>query len=104
MNKESTCGFVFALPFTIGFLMFLLVPMLMSLYYSFCDYNILTPAKFSGLGNYIKMFTGDVTFKHSLKATFYFAFVSVPLKLVFALIVAMILEKNSRMSGFYRAA
>ena len=104
MNKESTCGFVFALPFTIGFLMFLLVPMLMSLYYSFCDYNILTPAKFSGLGNYVKMFTGDVTFKHSLKATFYFAFVSVPLKLVFALIVAMILEKNSKMSGFYRAA
>lgn len=104
MNKESTCGFVFALPFTIGFLLFLLVPMLISLYYSFCDYNILTPAKFTGLGNYIKMFTGDETFRHSLKATFYFAFVSVPLKLVFALIVAMILEKNSRMSGFYRAA
>ena len=104
MNKESTCGFVFALPFTIGFLLFLLVPMLISLYYSFCDYNILTPAKFAGLGNYIKMFTGDETFRHSLKATFYFAFVSVPLKLVFALIVAMILEKNSRMSGFYRAA
>lgn len=104
MNKESTCGFVFALPFTIGFLLFLLVPMLMSLYYSFCDYNILTPARFSGLNNYIKMFTGDETFLHSLKATFYFAFVSVPLKLVFALIVAMILEKNSKMSGFYRAA
>ena len=104
MNKESTSGFVFALPFTIGFLMFLLVPMAISLYYSFCDYNILTPPKFIGLGNYIKMFTGDKTFLHSLKATFYFAFVSVPLKLVFALIVAMILEKNSRMSGFYRAA
>ena len=104
MNKESTCGFVFALPFTIGFLLFLLVPMLISLYYSFCDYNILTPAKFTGVSNYIKMFTGDETFLHSLKATFYFAFVSVPLKLVFALIVAMILEKNSKMSGFYRAA
>jgi multiple sugar transport system permease protein len=104
INKESTSGFIFALPFIIGFLMFLLVPMLMSLYYSFCDYNILTPPKFTGFSNYVRMFTGDETFIHSLKATFYFAFVSVPLKLIFALIVAMILEKNSKMSGFYRAA
>ncbi|HEY9575932.1 MAG TPA: sugar ABC transporter permease [Lachnospiraceae bacterium] len=104
INEESTSGFVFSLPFTIGFVMFLLVPMLMSLYYSFCEYNILTPAKFTGLNNYIKIFTNDKTFLNSLKATFYFAFVSVPLKLIFALIVALILEKNSRMSGFYRAA
>ena len=40
----------------------------------------------------------------SIKVTFYFAFVSVPLKLLFALIVALLLLKNSRMSGFYRAA
>ncbi|MCR5671008.1 MAG: sugar ABC transporter permease [Butyrivibrio sp.] len=103
LNKESTTGFVFAFPFIVGFLLFLIVPMLISLYYSFCDYNILSPAKFTGLDNYIKMF-GDETFLHSLKATFYFAFVSVPLKLIFALIVALILEKNSKMSGFYRAA
>lgn len=103
-NKEGTSGFVFALPFIIGFLLFLVVPMAMSLYYSLCEYDILTEPKFIGFDNYVKMFTDDETFLHSLKATFYFAFVSVPLKLVFALIVALILEKNSVMSGFYRAA
>lgn len=77
--------------------------MIISMYYSFCDYNILSPAKFSGLANYKKMITDD-TFWLSLKVTFYFAFVSVPLKLIFALFVAMLLLKNSKLSGFYRAA
>lgn len=92
------------MPFIIGFIMFLAVPMGLSFYYSFCDYNILTPAKLSGVGNYIKMFTGDKTFWASVKATFYFAFVSVPLRLIFALIVAMILFRQTKMTGIYRAA
>ena len=49
LNKESSAGVVFCLPFIIGFFVFLLVPMGISLYYSFCDYNILSPAKFVGL-------------------------------------------------------
>lgn len=104
LNKESSAGVIFCLPFIIGFLMFLIVPMGISLYYSFCDYNILSPAKFVGFQNYIKMFTGDETFWKSFKATMYFALVSVPLRLVFALIVAMILVKPTKMTGFYRAA
>lgn len=104
INKESSAGVIFCLPFIIGFFMFLIVPMGISLYYSFCDYNILSPAKFVGVQNYIKMFTGDETFWKSFKATVYFALVSVPLRLVFALLVAMILVKPTKMTGFYRAA
>ena len=104
MNKESSAGIVFCLPFIIGFLLFLIVPMGLSLYYSFCDYDILSPPRFTGLDNYIEMFTADETFWQSLKATFYFAFVSVPLRLIFALIVAMILVKPTKLTGFYRAA
>lgn len=78
--------------------------MILSLYYSFCDYNILSPAQFVGPKNYITIFTNDKTFVNSIKATMYFAFVSVPLKLLFALIVALILEKSTKMTGFYRAA
>ena len=74
-----------------------------SLYYSFCDYDILSPPVFTGLKNFISMFQ-DETFFKTLKVTFFFAFVSVPLKLLFALIVAMLLLENSKMSGFYRAA
>lgn len=104
MNKEKTAGVVFCLPFIIGFIMFLIVPMAISFYYSFCDYNILSPPKFTGLDNYVKMFTGDEVFWKSFKATLYFALVSVPLRLIFALIVALILVKPTKLTGFYRAA
>ena len=103
LSKESVAGVLFTLPFTIGFLLFMLVPMGISLYYSFCDYDILSPPVFTGLKNFISMFQ-DETFFKTLKVTFFFAFVSVPLKLLFALIVAMLLLENSNMSGFYRAA
>lgn len=104
LNKEKTAGVVFCLPFIIGFIMFLIVPMGISLYYSFCDYNILSPPKFTGIDNYVKMFTGDEVFWRSFKATLYFALVSVPLRLIFALIVALILVKPTKLTGFYRAA
>lgn len=103
LSKESVAGVLFTLPFTIGFLLFMIVPMGISLYYSFCDYDILSPPVFAGLKNFISMFQ-DETFFKTLKVTFFFAFVSVPLKLLFALIVAMLLLENSKMSGFYRAA
>jgi len=103
LNSKSMAGVLFTLPFTIGFLLFMVVPMGISLYYSFCDYNILSPPVFSGVKNFINMLQ-DKTFYQSLKVTFFFAFVSVPLKLLFALLVAMLLLKNSKMSGFYRAA
>lgn len=41
LTKESSAGVLFTLPFTVGFLMFMIVPMGISLYYSFCEYNIL---------------------------------------------------------------
>ena len=103
LSKESVAGVLFTLPFTIGFLLFMIVPMGISLYYSFCDYDILSPPVFTGLKNFISMFQ-DETFFKTLKVTFFFAFVSVPLKILFALIVAMLLLENSKMSGFYRAA
>ena len=103
LSKESVAGVLFTLPFTIGFLLFMIVPMGISLYYWYCDYDILSPPVFTGLKNFISMFQ-DETFFKTLKVTFFFAFVSVPLKLLFALIVAMLLLENSKMSGFYRAA
>ena len=103
MNQENTAGIIFTLPFTIGFLVFMLVPMIISLYYSFCDYDILSAPVFTGLKNYQTMM-GDETFFTTVKVTFFFALVSVPLKLVFALMVAMLLLRNSKIAGFYRAA
>lgn len=104
LYEDNVAGFICTLPFVIGFLMFLIVPMGISLYYSFCDYDILSPPEWIGPVNYIKIFTADKTFIKSVLVTFYFAFVSVPLRLVFALFVAMLLLKNTKLSGFYRAA
>ena len=104
MSKKSTAGVIFALPFVIGFLAFLLVPMGMSLYYSFCDYNIISPPVFVGPKNYIRMFASDETFWNSIKSTLYFAAVSVPLRLIFALAIAMILSKTTKATAVYRAA
>ena len=102
MSREDTAGYIFTLPFTLGFLFFMVVPMGISLYYSFCDYNILSAPEFVGLKNYADMMQ-DATFWQTIRVTFFFAVVSVPLKLIFALLVAMLLLKNSRMSGIYRA-
>lgn len=103
MNNERTAGMIFTMPFTIGFLLFMIVPMGISLYYSFCSYDILSPPVFTGLQNFKTMFA-DETFYKSIKVTFFFAFVSVPLRLLFALIVAMMLLKSTKLTGFYRAA
>ncbi len=102
LNTESTAGVICILPFSIGFLVFLIVPMCISLYYAFCDYNIYSPPVFTGLKNLQRMFT-DATFFKALSVTFKFAFISVPLRLIFALIVALLLYKSTKMTGVYRA-
>lgn len=91
------------MPFTVGFFAFLIVPMLISLYYSFCDYNILSPPVWSGLNNFVRMFSDDPKFYQSLGVTFYYSFASVPLRLVFALMVALILNRPGKITPFYRA-
>ena len=101
LNKESTVGFLFVLPFLAGLLMFMIVPMIISLYYSFCKYNILSPPVFIGLDNFKNMMV-DSLFWKSTGVTFAYAFISVPLKLIFALMVAMLLLKTTKVSGFYR--
>ena len=104
LNQEHVAGVVCTSPFIIGFLLFLVVPMMLSGYYSFCDYDILSAPKWVGLKNFINIFTADAKFVKSIGVTFYFALVSVPLRLVFALIVAMILLKNTKLTGLYRSA
>ena len=103
IHKESVAGYVFISPFIFGFMVFTLIPIVASFILSFTDYDILSEPKFVGIENYVKMFTSDAKFLKALKVTFFYAAVSVPLRLVMALIVAMILKRESKLSGFYRA-
>jgi len=101
-QNDNLAAMTFALPFIIGFLAFLVVPMIVSFYYSLTDFNLLRDPRFVGLDNFRRML-GDERLMRSLRATFYFAFTSVPLRLVFALAVAMLLLKSTKMMGIYRA-
>ena len=103
LNQEHVAGLVCTSPFIIGLFAFLLIPMGMSLYYSLCNYSVLSTPTFAGFKNYVNAFTADPLFWTSMKVTFFFALVSVPLRLVFALIVAL-LQKTSKANAFYRAA
>ena len=103
LDAETKAGLAFTSPFIIGFLLFMIVPMMISLYYSLCDYNILSAPVFVGLKNYIKMFSDEVFFK-TIGVTFFYALISVQLRLAFELLVAMLLFNSSRLTAFYRAA
>lgn len=102
LNKESVAGYVFILPFIIGFLAFSAIPILISLYLSFTEYDVLGTAKFIGIDNYVRMFTDDAKVWKTFGVTFFYAIVSVPLKLVMALLVAMLFVKNTRFTSFMR--
>ncbi|MCL1948227.1 MAG: hypothetical protein FWF59_00610, partial [Turicibacter sp.] len=81
-NNENTVGYVFAAPFILGFLAFTLVPMLLSLYYSFTNFNLRSEPTWIGLENYIRLFQ-DTRFLNSVWVTLRFVIVSVPLRLAF---------------------
>lgn len=101
---DKYAGYVFLLPWLIGFLGLTLVPMCMSLYYSFTNYNLLSAPKLVGTANYVKMFTSDYHFMNALKVTFIYVFASVPLQLLVSLILAFVLNKGVKGLSFFRAA
>lgn len=100
--ENNTVGYVFALPFIIGFLAFTLVPILVSVYYSVTDYKLGQEPVFIGMKNYIDLFF-DARFLNSVKVTLIYVAFSVPTKLIFALFVAYLLTQNRRGVTFYRS-
>ncbi|RZT02382.1 carbohydrate ABC transporter permease [Cuneatibacter caecimuris] len=103
-DNEGLAGYIFIGPWLLGFMLFMLIPILLSIYFAFAKYDLLSPPEWAGLQNFINLFTKDRLFYQALKVTFSFALISVPLRLIFALFVAMILNRKSKMIAFYRAA
>ena len=102
LNNDNTVGYLFALPFILSFTLLTLVPMALSLYYSFCTYTIGSSPSWVGIGNFFSL-AHDATFGNSILVTLQYVVIGVPLKLVFALLIAMLLTKPTRAQGFYRA-
>lgn len=120
--RRNAVAYVFLTPWLLGFFVLTLYPMLYSLWLSFTDYDFTKPdsTQWIGLGNYLKMFgpvfglsqfttsTGEVMradpyYLRSLSVTFTYVFAAVPLKLIFALAVAMLMNQKLRWIPFYRA-
>lgn len=101
--KRSRVGFLYVLPWFIGFLLFTCYPFFASLYYSFTDYNILSEASFVGLDNYKALFS-DKEFLDTMGATFKYVIMTVPLKLAFALFIAFVLNFKLKGINFFRTA
>lgn len=96
-------GYLFLLPWLIGFFGLTIGPILTSLYLSFTDFDLLTSPDWVGADNYVRMFTNDPKFAASMRVTFVFVIFSVPLKLAFALGVALLLNRGMKGLPLYRA-
>jgi oligogalacturonide transport system permease protein len=94
-------GLLYISPWLLGFLIFQLYPFIASFFYSFTSYNLMKSASFVGLSNYAKIFS-DPMFIQSLKVTFAYVFMVVPGKLIFALLIALILNMKIRGIGIFR--
>ena len=96
-------GFLFIVPWLIGFLVFKVYPFASSLYYSFTNYDLFTGITKTGLMNYQKIFT-DEDIIRAFAVTFKYAIFDVPLKLAFALFIAYILNFKLKGVNFFRTA
>jgi len=101
--SRALVAYSFLIPWLIGFLGLTLGPTLASLYLSFTNFDLLQDPQVIGLANYQRIFTNDVKFWHSMQVTFTYVVLAVPLKLAFALGLAMVLNRGIAGLPIYRA-
>jgi len=102
-QSPGRAAYLFLLPWLIGFFGLTLGPALASLYLSFTDFDLLRDPRWIGLANYERIFTTDAKFATSMNVTFSYVALAVPLKLCFALAIAMMLNRGIAGLPLYRA-
>lgn len=100
-RSRHVTGYLFIAPFVISFLAFIVIPIMASIYLSFTKYDLLSAPVFNGISNFGAMFHDEIFWK-AFSVTFQYAFISVPLRLVFALLVAMLFTRKAKVVGIYR--
>jgi multiple sugar transport system permease protein len=101
-KKEALWFYLLILPWLIGFFTLTLGPMIYSFVLSLTNWDLFTTPKFISLKNYISLFTTDKIFWKTVFNTLYYAFISVPLGLLFSLFISYFLNRPVRGSTFYR--
>jgi multiple sugar transport system permease protein len=100
--RTGRAGYLFLIPWMLGVVLITVVPMLASLYLSFTNYRLGGTPEWAGLANYRRMIS-DPTFAASAVVTAKYVFISVPLQLGFALLVAVTLNRGVRGLALYRS-
>lgn len=106
-KQENTfAGYLFASPWIVGFLIFVIVPMGFSLYWSFTDYRVISnqPANWVGFDNYTQLILKDSGFRASIINTLYLTAIGLPLQMAAALFLAVMLSQNMRGERIFRMA
>ena len=101
-GRDNRAGYLFLLPWLVGLVVITIGPMIASLYLSFTDYSLIEAPKWVGLANFTHMLH-DPRLHQSLRVTFTYVLVGVPLQLIVALAIAVLLDKGMRGLAFYRS-
>jgi oligogalacturonide transport system permease protein len=104
LTRMNNAAYLYLLPWLVGTVVLQLYPFVISFYYALCDYNPLRKPGFSGIGNYIELFTKDAEFWISLRVTLLYVIYTVPFKLLMSLFIAMLLNKAKKGIGILRTA
>ncbi len=105
-QQNTYAGYLFAAPWIIGFLIFVVVPLAFSLYWSFTDYRVTAneAPNWVGLTNYSKLLLNDDGFRASVVNTLYLTVLGLPLQLGVALLLAVLLNQKTRGERVFRMA
>jgi ABC-type sugar transport system permease subunit len=95
-------GLLFASPYLAGFAVFMLYPLAASIYFSFCQYNVILPPAPVGLQNFRELFFEDQRFWTALYNTCYYTLFAVPLSLGVSVGLAMLLHQKVRGLAVFR--
>ena len=102
-NKKNLTIFAFTSPWIIGFLSFGIYPIIISFYYSLCQYDVLREPMFIGLENYRTILYEDAYFWKTIWNTLYYTIFRVPINIFLSLLVAILLNRTLKASGLIRA-
>ncbi|MGY0061658.1 carbohydrate ABC transporter permease [Streptomyces sp. LZ34] len=103
-RERQGAAWVFLSPWVLGASVLTLLPMAVSLYLSFTNYDMFNDPSWVGFRNYVQMFTEDPRYWRSVTSTLTYVVIAVPLQLALALAVALALKSVKRGKGFYRSA
>jgi len=103
-RRDMWYGYAFVLPMVLGYLVFLLIPIITATIMSFSDWSFTRELSWVGWSNYDKLLNDDTIFRKSLFNTLYFSIGLVPLNILLALSLALLLNRNIKGIGFFRTA